>query len=541
MSCVRWSALLVLIVAVGCTLGPEPVRPETAADEVPAFAHADGAAAVSLPSEPWWRGFGDPVTAGLVELALEQNADLRAAAARVLEADAALRRAGGARWPQMEAGASATRQKSSFVLPEVGRISPLSTTYADDVRVSYLVDLFGRLERTRQSAWASLLAEEAAAELVQHAVVVGVVRARVQVATLEGALEVSRRIRSSWEETLETVERRYRSGLVQAVDVYLARENLSSARAGEVQVTAQLAQARHALDVLVGRRPASGEDLPRTLDELPDLAPVPTGLPADLLDRRPDLRQAELRLAAATYGIGIALADLFPTLSLTATAGVRSDTLSDLANSQAVVYTAVANLVAPLFTGGQRRADVEAARARAEEAAALYAGAVLTALREVEDALVRDASSRERLELTRQRVAQARSADRLARDRYQRGVEELLRVLETERRLRAAEEALITARADVWNARIDLFLALGGDWTPEPAPLSDDATTTASSRAGDEQSSAALLSSDAPASPAPSTVRGRPSTSHGSPSTSRMVGGASPVSHLPSLFPNEVS
>jgi outer membrane protein TolC len=188
------------------------------------------------------------------------------------------------------------------------------------------------------------------------------------------------------------------------------------------------------------------------------------GIPADLLEQRPDVRQAELQLSAATFGVGVALADLFPSLNLSASAGLVGDSLSDLTSSDGLIYNAVANLVAPIFNGGLRRAEVGAARARAEQASARYAGTVLTALREVEDALVAESSAWQRLEYTRRRLAEARAADRVARERYQRGVESLLKVLETERRLRSAEEALIATRGDLWNARVDLHLALGGDW-----------------------------------------------------------------------------
>jgi outer membrane protein TolC len=191
---------------------------------------------------------------------------------------------------------------------------------------------------------------------------------------------------------------------------------------------------------------------------------VPLGLPAELLDRRPDLRQAEMQLASATYGVGAAIANLYPDLSLTGSVGASADRLNDLTISDGLVYNAVANLIGPLFTGGQRRADVDAAGARAEQATAVYAGAVLNALREVEDALVLSEASQLNWEFSDQRASEARAADRLAKQRYQRGVATLLTVLETERRLRLAEQAIITATADVWNARIDLFLALGGDW-----------------------------------------------------------------------------
>ncbi len=499
--------VLALSGAAGCTLGPEPERPVTAADASKTYVHAPSEVSHSVtdvatrwPADIlWWQRFGDETTTELVTMALEANTDLQAAAARVLEADALLTAAGGARLPQIGYGLSANRTRGSFVLPGAGRLNPESTTYGTDLQISWQTDLFGKLKRSQQSSWANLLAEEATRDGVLHMVVASVVRARVQIATLERALDISRNIRMSWEATTATVERRYRNGLVGAVDLYLARENLASVRAAEAALEGGVLTARNSLDVLVGRRPGSGEPLPRTLPELPSIDPVPLGLPAELLDRRPDLRQSEMRLAATTYGIGVALADLYPSLSLTAAGGTRSDTLVDLVSSETFIYNAVANLVGPLFTGGQRRAGVAAARARTDQAAAVYAGAVLNALREVEDALVIEASVRRQLDFNDQRVADARAANRIASDRYQRGVESLLYVLETERRLRLAEEAWISSQADLWKARIDLFLALGGDWRPAGG-------------GSDEAPSQAALSSPEPRVLSPETQIPNPET-----------------------------
>ncbi|MCU0303692.1 MAG: TolC family protein [Thermoanaerobaculales bacterium] len=468
--------------AGACTLGPEPERPITAVDVGDTYVFAADQAGSELPEvSPWWRTFGDPATTELVELALAQNTDLRVAAARVLEAEANLQRAGGARLPQIGFGISGSEQRSSFVLPQVGRIDVESTTYAYNLNIAWQADLFGRLKRTRQAQWASLLAEEAAREAVIHAVVASVVRARVLLATASRALGINRDITASWEATTRTVERRYRAGIASAVELHLARENLAATRASEVVIAGQLEQAKLALDVLVGRRPGSGPALPETLPELPDLAPVPVGLPVGLLDRRPDLRQAEHRLAAATYGVGAALASLYPDLSLTGSVGENGDRVNDL-DLTGFIYNVVGNLTGPLFAGGQRRADVAAARARAEQAAAAYAGVVLNALREVEDALVVGEATVAANALTTERVAEARAADGIAKERYQRGVEGLLTVLETERRLRLAEQAGITSTADVWSARIDLHLALGGDWgTKLDRSAEDDSAAEAES------------------------------------------------------------
>lgn len=484
-------ATLVAGIVGGCTLGPEPKRPQTVLDDDTAFKHAPTPDIGTLDGEldktaehlgQWWRRLGDPVVESWVEQALSANTDLKIAAARVLEARAQVDQSRATRLPELSAGTSATRSKSSFSLPQVGRVAVYSTTYSADLSVAYQLDLFGKLRRTRQGAWASLLAQEEARETVLHTVVAEVVRSRVRTSTLEHSVELATAVRDSRGRTLESVERRYNAGLTNAVDLRLARENLAGAEADLIGARQALDSAYLAVDVLLGRRPGSGERPTEPSAQLPPVEPVPLGLPAELLDRRPDLRQAEMQLAAATAGIGASLADLFPTLSLSGSVGGRSDGLSNLLSSESLVYNAVANLLGPIFDGGRRRAAVDAAEARAEQAAAAYSGAVLRALRDVEDALIREQASRTSLDFLEERVREARAAENMARERYGRGVAPLLQVLETERRLKAAENALSSGRAALWNARIDLHLALGGDWhdtdaaepSAEPAPGTSD-------------------------------------------------------------------
>ncbi|MEM8962618.1 MAG: efflux transporter outer membrane subunit [Acidobacteriota bacterium] len=477
---VMLSWLVLTLALTGCTLGPDPQRPVTVVDRADGFVHApdEPPAAISTDVEPWWRSFGDPATITLVETALEANTDLRLAAARVVEAQTQLRSARGAKWPEATLSAGANRTKNSFVLPDVGRVAVFATTYSASLDVSYQVDLFGRLARTEQAAWAELLTQEAAQKTVLHSVIAEVVRARTQLSTQTRAVDIARETRDSWANTLATTERRYKSGLNDALDYRLARENLASAEANLVLAEQRLAQTRLGLDVLLGRRPGTGEVPEELLAPLPDLDPVPLGLPADLLDRRPDLRQAEMQLAAATSRIGIAMANLFPTLTLTGSLGTNADDLSDLISEETVIYNAIAGLLAPIFNAGQLRADVRAAEARAEQAAASYAGVILQALREVEDALVRDNAARERLAFLATQVTEAREANQIAEERYRRGVLPLLQVLETERRLRQAENTLVTAQGEAWSTRVDLFLALGGDWLLEDAPTETTQTST---------------------------------------------------------------
>ncbi len=452
------------LVLAGCTLGPDPeIPPATAADQAPAFVNAPPSE--SVPPDDWWRHFADPPTVELVERALAGNPDVRAAAARVLEAQASLRAATGTRLPEAGFSFSGNRNKFSLVLPQVGRVGIYSTTFSDQLQVSYQVDLFGRLARARQAAWAELLATEADRRAVLNSLIAEVIRTRVQIASLAEQLRLAEATVASWRRTADVVEERYRRGLADAGQLHQVRSSLARAEAAVPQLRRSLASARHGLDILVGRRPGTGPELPDTLPPLPDLSPVPAGLPASLLDRRPDLVAARMRFSQATAGVGIALANLYPNLTLSATGGYTGNRVSDLTRSANQIYNAALNLAAPIFKGGQLRAEVEAARARAEQAAAAYASAVLKAMREVEDALVADAELAHELETARRARRAAVAAEELARWRYERGSGELLDLLAADRARAAAESSLVSLRAGLWNGRIALFLALGGDWS----------------------------------------------------------------------------
>jgi len=463
-------ALAFLALLPGCTLGPDPARrPVTAADTAPRYAEARGPAGNQLPGPGWWRHFADPVTAKLVKTALAGNADVRAAAARVLQAQASLQAASGSRWPTADFQFTANRNKFSFVLPQVGRVGIFSTTFSGQLSVSYQVDLFGRLARTRQAAWARLLAAEADRRTVVNGLIAQVIRTRVLVASLQQQIATARRLAASWKQTRELTEQRYAAGLIDAAEVHLVRSSAAAAEAAVPPLERQLAAARHALDILLGRRPGTGGELPATLPPVPDLEPIPVGLPASLIDRRPDLVAARMRLAAATAEVGVALANLYPGLTLSAAGGRTGNTINELSHPNTEVYNAVLSLLAPLFRGGQLRAQVRLSRAQAEEAASQYAGAVLKALGEVEDALAADRLLQDQLEAVERQAAAARAALGLARWRYEAGEVTLLDLLAADRASRQAELALIAVRASLWDNRVALHLALGGDWSAADA------------------------------------------------------------------------
>jgi NodT family efflux transporter outer membrane factor (OMF) lipoprotein len=374
----------------------------------------------------------------------------------------------GRQWPDVSYNLSRDRSKRSFNLGSGpfggGRFSVMSTTWAQDITVNYVLDLFGKLKHSERAAWADMLASEANEQALTNSIIAGVINSRINIATIQRRLSIARANTESRKRTREIVERRYAQGLVGPVDIRLARENLASAKAAEPAVELSLITAHHALDVLLARPPGSSENLPETLEDLPDLEPVPIGVPARLLDRRPDVKAAELALRSANERVGVSIAQLYPDLTLTANYGANADEWRDIWQSYSETYALLMRLAQPIFRGGQIRAQIDAAKARYAELAANYAGTVLVAMREVEDALVSEQMLQNQLQHAEDQFRQAKAAEELSRQRYQQGLTGFLVVLETERRRRIAEEQLTILKGRIWTTRVNLYLALGGDW-----------------------------------------------------------------------------
>jgi len=473
--------LFLMISLLGCMVGPNYERPITPADQGGVFYYA-GKHIQDInqldDSLKWWRNFGDDVTGDLVLKALENNYDLKAAAARVLQAQEALRISAGVRLPQIDAAFDRSFSRTNAAAPGATVIPGFiegvdkSRTYTGQFNVSYVLDLFGKLKRSERASMADYLASDATQQALTNTVIASVIKARINIATFQRTLAIARANTKSRRQTLQIVERRYGQGLVGPVDVRLARENLASSQATEPALELFLIQAQHALDVLVGSRPGSGEPLPETLADLPDLDEIPVGLPASLLDRRPDIRASELALVASSERIGVSISQLYPDLTLTGAYGWRSYKSNEIFVDEASVYSYVLRAAQPLFRGGVLKAQVRSARARYSELAADYAGKILVALQEVENSLVAEEKLQSQYSYTEYRLAEALAAENLSRERYQRGVEGILTVLESERRRRIAENELAILKGNLWANRVDLFLALGGDWR-----LKNQATT----------------------------------------------------------------
>ena len=457
---------------VGCKVGPDYERPKTAATLSQGYYNLDpnSNAAQAGDIDDWWVSFGDEVTSKLVRKALANNYSLKSAAARVLQAQADLAGATGRKLPEVTTSFNRTMRRfdtgaPGSAVPDTGVNK--SRTYEHKFTVSYVLDIFGKLKRGEQQSWEKLLSQEYNRQALVNSVIATVIKSRVSIATNIKQLAIAKANSKSYVNTLKIVERRYNQGLSSPVDVYLARENLAASQSREPLLELQLSKAYHSLDVLLGAAAGSSEKLPDTLADIPDFGPVDIGLPAKLLDRRPDIQASEHSLRAANENVGIRIAELYPDLTLTADFGWSSGKSGNIYTDPAWVYSTIFRAAQPIFMGGQLQARVDSAKGRFEELANDYASTILTAMREVEDSLVSEVKYRQQLEYTQYRFEQAKLAEGLARERYERGVNTILLLLETERRRSNAENELAILKGQLWLARVDLLLSLGGNWSHE--------------------------------------------------------------------------
>jgi NodT family efflux transporter outer membrane factor (OMF) lipoprotein len=413
----------------------------------------------------WWKRFNDSELNAWIDEALLANPSLEVAAQNVLEADANMRAAHGSRGFQLDAGLSASR---GFVTPTADSDRVYSTLLRPSLQISWQTDLFGKLRSAERASFATLLALENDRMAVAHSLIASVIRGRVSLSVLQRRLELAERIVQSRAETLNIVQGRYDRGVsgTSAVDVHQAKENLAAAQASLPSLSLIRRQAELNLQSLLGKKP--GEAVSNTLvAELPVVASPPAGLPVALLDRRPDLRAAQFRAHANAAQVDVSLAAYYPDLRLSASGGWDAKDLGELFDVERLFGNLLGDLSVRLFGSGQLEANEDAARARLAASSSRYQALVINAVREVEDALASERLIREQLAFVQTQVAEAQLAESLARDRYSRGVGSLLVVLDTERRRATAEDLALRLQQLIWNARVDLHLALGGDWLAE--------------------------------------------------------------------------
>jgi outer membrane protein, multidrug efflux system len=475
----RLSAAMFLAAATGCTVGPDYVRPEI---DTPKAFRFEEKEAKDLANTAWWKQFQDPVLDGLIDEGLANNKDLRIAAARVEEFAGRLTTTRSQFYPQIGYGAGGSRDRISERLstPVPTGVSNPQTTYSAVLNASWEIDLFGRIQRLSEAAQAQIMATEEARRGVVLSLVSSIATGYIALRDFDRQLEIAKRTAETRHRALDLFELRYKGGVVSQVEVAQVRSEYEAAVASIPAIERTIAQTENALSVLVGRNPgpiARG----KSIDELREVA-VPAGIPSEILARRPDIRQAEQNLIAANANIGAARALYYPTISLTGLFGYASSDLGDLFGGPARQWSYAGSLVGPIFTFGLIEGLVAASEAQQRQLLADYERTIQNAFREVDDALIDNRKSRERLGAQGRQVAALRDYARLSRLRYEGGYTSYLEVLDAERSLFNAELQYTQTQGEVFNALVNIYKSMGGGWVNEADKLAPQPRIEAESK-----------------------------------------------------------
>jgi outer membrane protein, multidrug efflux system len=463
----------------GCMLGPDYQRPTLPLpgqyrDAEPS---APGREAVSLADLQWFELFRDDSLQALLYTAIQQNYDVRIAVARILEAQAQLGVTRSFLFPQLDANGTIARDRLSeetFLSAPSGKNE--GNTFLLGLSLFYEIDLWGRLRRETEAARAELLSTEWAQRAILVSLVANVARAYFELRELDLDLEIARRTFASREKSLRLTRSRQEQGVATRLDIRQSENLLYTAAARIPDLERQITQKENEIRFLLALPPGDiRRGLPLT--EQPFPPEVPAGLPAALLERRPDIRQAEEVLVAANARIGAAKALYFPTFSLTGFLGLESDDLKDFASASARTWRIGLGLLQPIFYAGRIRSFNEAAAARQLQTLAQYEQVIQTAFREVSDTLVGYRKSREQRVQQELLVAALVDSATLANTRFLGGIDSYLQVLDAERQLFDAELELARVRASELLNLVQLYKALGGGWTPAEAAAGAAAAT----------------------------------------------------------------
>ncbi len=472
-------AAVALSLLAACAVGPNYSRPEMPTPPAHRFFEGEEQAR-SIADAPWWEIVKDPQLQALIREAIVNNLDLRTATARVAEARAQYGIARSFLFPQVGVSAGYDAQQASR-LTEPTQALPYKKTYQNwnaGFPISWEIDLFGRIRREKEAAFAAYLATEEGRRAAVITLVADVASTYLFLRELDLQLDVARRTVQTNEETVRFYETRLKGGVSNRLEVDRAVANRARTAVVIPQLEQQIAVTENALALLLGRPPGPiqrGEAL--TEQHVPP--GVPVGLPASLLERRPDVLAAEQQLVAANANVGAAKALFFPTISLTGFLGTVSSEFSNLLKADANVWQVSPSLFSPIFQGGRIRRNYDVAKARFEQAAAQYRKAALNSYREVANALVGVKKlGEQRLELE-DGVEALSDAAALARSRYDTGLANYLEILNADQQLFDQELQLAQVRGEEMRAFVELYRALGGGWQVEPQAATDQGTAPA--------------------------------------------------------------
>jgi multidrug efflux system outer membrane protein len=455
--------LCAALVLSGCTMGPNYRRPTVAVPPTYRGLAPDGTAqteTATIGDQKWWDIFQDEQLRTLIHTALQQNYDLRIAASRILEAKAQLGITRADQFPTASAGAGIAdvRTAQSKFLPAFE-----TSTGQVNLSAAWELDFWGKFRRATEAARANLLASEWARQEVVSTLVANVAAAYFQLRALDLELEISKRTFDSRQESLRLTQILANGGTTSLLDVRQAEQLVFTAGAEIPALEQQIEQQENSLSILLGQNPG---DITRgeTLTEQRQPSQVPPGLPSSLLERRPDIRQAEEQLVAANAEIGVARAAYFPQIVLSGSGGFQSSALTNLFSGPAGAWSFGASLAQPIFTGGRLRSGVRLAEAQQQTAALFYQQSIQGAFRSVSDALVAYRKTREFRAQQELLFQSAEDAARLSHMRYTGGATGYLEVLTNETNAFSAELGLAQARLNELLALVQLYQALGGGW-----------------------------------------------------------------------------
>lgn len=439
-----------------------PLRPTERLAEGARFANAPGGALADWPQAEWWRSFGSAELDALIAEARRNNRDLRAAALRVAQSDAAARIAAAPQWPFLSVTGSTQRARSNTDTGNETR-AVLRESVTANLVASWEVDLWGRIRSTAEAGDARLLARRFDAEAVALSISAETANAFFALLALRARLTLAEQNLAAARRLLALVQVRAQAGAASDLEVAQQQATVSGQAAQIEELRGQERRALDALAVLIGRRPDQTAASGRGLSAL-TLPPIIAGIPAELLDRRPDVARAEAELLAGGFDAAAARAARLPTLSLTASGGQTSRELSDFLSPDRTIWSLAASLLGPILQGGRLAAAEQQARARAEELAELWAAAVLAAFRDTEDALAASAAARRAHALRLEAFTAAGRALTLAETRWQAGAVDFLSVLQAQQVRFSAADALAQADLARFVAAVSLTRALGGGW-----------------------------------------------------------------------------
>ncbi len=458
---IHLTCVTLLVVVAGCAVGPNYKRPPL---NVPGeFRGAPNVTGTnSLADLPWWETFKDENLHDLIRAALTNNYDLRIAITRVEQSRAVLIENRAAFFPQLQYQGTIARGKNAANGFTTFNGGETTSVFILAGNASWEIDLWGRIRRLNESARAQYLASQEARRDVMISIISDVATAYFQLLALDRGLEIAQRTTNSFGESLRIFSERFQGGIVSKLETSAAEAALASAASTVPDLERQIVLVENRINILLGRNPGPVARKQGLLQQqTPD---VPPGLPSSLLQRRPDIREAEQSLRSANAQIGVAVANFFPQLSLTALLGQVSPELSAFTAGSANAWNVAANLAGPIFQGGRLYGQYRQARAARDEAALRYQSAVLNALGEVSNALV----AREKYAQARVQQARAvqayQTAVEVATDRYLAGRAGYFEVLQEQQLLFPTENTLVETELNQLLAYVQLYRALGGGW-----------------------------------------------------------------------------